>query len=60
MLNKKPERIRIKQVQRSGSVSEVLGYYGIPESRKKNIALLNNMDLSDRLIRGDLIKIVSE
>jgi len=58
-LNKKPERIRIKEVQRSGSVADVLGYYGVPESQKKNIALLNNMNLSDRLVGGDLIKIIS-
>ena len=57
-LNKKPERIRIKEVQRSGSVADVLGYYGVPESQKKNIALLNNMNLSDRLAKGDLIKII--
>lgn len=59
-LNKKPQRIRIKQVQQSGSVKDVLGYYGVPEAQKKNIALLNNMDLADNLARGDLIKIVSE
>ena len=59
-LNKKPQRIRIKEVQQSGSVKDVLGYYGVPEAQKKNIALLNNMDLADNLARGDLIRIVSE
>ncbi len=58
-LNKQPQRIRIKQVQQSGSVKDVLGYYGIPEAQKKNISLLNNMDLTDKLERGDLIKIIS-
>ncbi len=59
-LNKKPERIQSKEVQRSGSVADVLGFYGVPESQKKNIALLNNMNLSDRLAKGDLIKIISD
>lgn len=59
-LNKKPQRIRIKEVQRSGSVADVLRYYGVPESRRKNLALLNNMELTDQLVRGDLIKIISE
>jgi len=59
-LNKQPQRIRIKQVQRPGSVKDVLGYYGVPEARKKNIALLNNMDLADKLEKGDILKIVSD
>jgi len=59
-LNKKPNRIRIKEVQRSGSVADVLGYCGNPEFQKKNLALLNNIDLADKLARGDLIKITSE
>jgi predicted Zn-dependent protease len=59
-LNKQPQRIRIKQVQRSGTVKDVLGYYGVPEAQKQNIAFLNNMDLTDKLERGDLLKIVSD
>ena len=59
-LNRQPQRIRIKEVQRSGSVKDVLGYYGIPEAKKKNMAFLNNMNLADKLDRGDLIKIVSD
>jgi predicted Zn-dependent protease len=59
-LNRQPQKIRIKEVQRSGSVKDVLGYYGIPEAQKKNMAILNNMGLADKLERGDLIKIVSE
>jgi predicted Zn-dependent protease len=59
-LNKQPQRISIKEVQRSGTLQDVLGYYGVPEAQKKNIALLNNMDLNDNLARGDLLKIVSD
>jgi predicted Zn-dependent protease len=59
-LNKQPQRIRIKPVQQSGSVKDVLGYYDVPEAQKKNIALLNNMDLADKLTKGDLIKIISD
>ena len=59
-LKKQPQRIRIKQVQRSGTVKDVLEYYSIPEAQKQNIAFLNNMDLTDKLERGDLIKIVSD
>ncbi len=59
-LNKKPERIRIKQVQRSGMVADVFKYYGVQESQRKKLALLNNFDLTDQLKRGDLIKIITE
>ncbi|MGD9328412.1 MAG: M48 family metalloprotease [Cyclobacteriaceae bacterium] len=59
-LNKQPQRIRIKQVQRSGTVKDVLEYYSIPEAQKQNIAFLNNMNLTDKLERGDLLKIVSD
>jgi predicted Zn-dependent protease len=57
-LNKKPKRIRIKEVQRSGSVADAFRYYGVSESKMKELASLNNLELSDRSTRGRLIKIL--
>lgn len=56
-LNKKPLRIQIKKVQRSGTLSEVLRYYGIEQEKMQELALLNNLELTDRLETGRLIKI---
>jgi predicted Zn-dependent protease len=57
-LNKKPRRIKIKQVQRSGTLAEAFRYYGVEESDMKTLAFLNNLELSDRVQRGKLIKIL--
>ena len=59
-LNIKPKRISVKQVQRAGTVAEVLRYYKVPESDMKNLAILNNYELSDRINRGQLIKIIEK
>jgi len=58
ILNKKPNRIRIKQVQRSRTVAQAFRYYGVPESEMEDLATLNNLELSDRINRGKLIKII--
>lgn len=57
-LNKKPRRIRIKQVQQSGTLADALRYYGVKESEMKDLASLNNLGLSDKVTRGKLIKIL--
>jgi predicted Zn-dependent protease len=57
-INRQPERIRIKTVQNNNTLAEVLSSYEIPEKRKEEVAVLNGMQLSDRLQKGMLIKII--
>ena len=59
-LNVEPMRIRVKEVQQSATVDEVFRYYGVPSEMRGELALLNNMELNDRVSTGELIKIISE
>jgi predicted Zn-dependent protease len=59
-LNVKPKRVRVKKVQQSGTLSDAFRYFGVPQSQMNELALLNNLELSDRVQRGKLLKIVGE
>ncbi len=59
-LNIKPDRIRVKTVDKAGSVRATFSRFQIPEDQFEKLALLNNMKLSDNLERGSRIKIVSK
>ena len=59
-LNVEPARVRIKEVHRNTSVAEVFRYYGVPQERMDELALLNNKELNEQVSAGELIKILSE
>jgi len=59
-INVKPQRILVRKVQRSGTLAEAFASYGIKQEKLKELALLNNMELTDRVQAGKLIKIVGE
>ena len=56
-LNVKPQRIRVKKVQQNGTLADAFRYYGVPQSQLDELALLNNLELSDRVQSGKLLKI---
>ncbi len=56
----KPERVRIKTVARDATFTETMSYFGMPKDRHEELALLNGMQLNDRLTKGMLIKTISE
>ena len=56
-LNKKPERILVKRVQQTGTLADAFRYYGVQQDKMQELALLNNLELTDRLQSGKLIKI---
>jgi predicted Zn-dependent protease len=56
-LNKKPERIRIKTVGTSTTLSQALRDFGMPQSRLEELAILNGMKLTDNVAKGTLIKV---
>lgn len=58
-LNRKPERIRIITVPQSATLSQVLQNNNIKQDRLEEFAVLNGMQLSDRLEKGTLVKVVS-
>lgn len=59
-INVKPERIRIQTTYSDATLSEILKGYGTPDSRLKELAVLNGMDLAQRIARGTMIKTVSK
>lgn len=59
-LNVEPMRIRIKEVQQTTTVADIFQYYGVPQNRRGELALLNNKELDEQVQRGELIKILSE
>jgi predicted Zn-dependent protease len=59
-INIKPKRILVKTVQRAGTLGDAFNYYQVPENMRAELALLNNMELTDKVTTGKLIKIVGE
>ena len=50
----------VKTVQKAGTLSETLLSYGMPQAKLAELALLNDMELTDKVQAGKLIKIVGE
>ena len=59
-LNVKPKRIDVVQAQRAGTLSDVFSYYRVSQTLYNELALLNDMELTDRVQAGKLIKIVGQ
>ncbi len=55
-INVQPDRIKIQQVAQSMTLKDALRSYNIPEAEMEEIAVLNNMLLTDRINSGILIK----
>lgn len=59
-LNKKPERVRIKTVAGATTLEQALRGFGVDQKRLEEMAVLNGMQLKDKLATGTLIKIIAE
>lgn len=59
-INKKPERIRLRTVSTSSTLEEVFRSQNIDTKRYNELAILNGMQLTDRVDAGTLIKVVGE
>jgi predicted Zn-dependent protease len=59
-LNVKPMRIKIRQVKRTGTLADAFRYYRVPQNQADKLALLNELELSDKVQKGELIKITGE
>jgi len=56
-LNKKPVKILVKKVQRTGTLADALRYYGIQQNSMDELGLLNNLELTDVVQAGRMIKV---
>jgi predicted Zn-dependent protease len=59
-INKKAERIRVKTVQQNSTLGEALKTYGTNDKRLEEVAILNGMNLTDKVTKGMLIKTIGE
>lgn len=59
-LNVKPKRIKVVQAPANGTLSQTLKSLKVPENQMKELALLNNIELTDQIAKGKLLKIIGE
>lgn len=59
-INVVPDRIKVKTVANTGTLQSALTSFNIPSSKWKNLAILNGMELTAQVKRGDLIKIIGK
>jgi predicted Zn-dependent protease len=59
-LNVQPERVRVRKIQQAGTLAEAFRSFGIPQERMEEMALLNNMQLNERVSAGRLVKIAGK
>jgi predicted Zn-dependent protease len=60
IINRQPERIRIKTVQRDGSLKDALKDSNQADGKMDELAIINGMSLSDKVTKGMLIKTLSK
>jgi predicted Zn-dependent protease len=59
-INVKPNRILVKKVERAGTLSDAFTSLGVKKADMDKLALLNEMELTDKVQPGKLIKIIGE
>lgn len=59
-INVKPKKVYVKKAPSAGTLASTLSYYKMPQAMMNELALLNNMELTDPVPAGKYIKIVSE
>jgi predicted Zn-dependent protease len=59
-INVKPKKVFVRKVQNTGTLASAFSSYGVPQDKMKEFALLNNLELSDQVKAGKLIKIIGE
>jgi predicted Zn-dependent protease len=56
-LNKQPHRVKIITVDQAGDLRQILTRAGVKQEALNEIAILNGMELQDRLQPGELVKV---
>ncbi len=59
-LNVKPGRLLVKRVPRTTTVAGTLSYFGVPQEKHQEVALLNNLELNSTIQAGKLIKVIGQ
>ena len=56
ILNRQPDRIRIKTVQRAGTLRDAFKENNQADGKLEELAIINGMQLTDKVDKGMLIK----
>ncbi len=59
-LNRQPKRIRLRTVKQNGTLANALKSFGSENDKMEDLALLNNMELTDQVKSGELLKVLGE
>lgn len=59
-INVTPEKIKIVKVARTDTLANILKGYGYDETRQKQLAIMNAMELTDKVPAGTLLKTISK
>ena len=59
-INVKPKKIHVVKVQRTGTLADAFNYFRVPQKQYNELALLNDLELTDQVQTGKLIKIIGE
>lgn len=57
-LNRKPERIKIETVNNTGTLSDIFRSLQVEQDRMQELAILNGMQLNERVEKGTLVKTI--
>lgn len=57
-INVQPEIVKIRTVSRQSTLAEAFNSFGVPTPKQEDLAILNNMKLTDVLPSGTLIKTI--
>ena len=58
-LNVQPQRISIRRVESAGTLADIFLAMGVPNDRMDEFAFLNNMELTDQVPAGKLLKVAN-
>lgn len=58
-INRKPERVQVRNVPNDGTFGQAMSALGMPASRLEELGTLNSMKANDRVARGSLIKVIT-
>jgi predicted Zn-dependent protease len=60
IINRKPERVRIKTANKAGTLEQQLQQHKVPAKRLEEMAILNGMALKNQLTAGTLFKVIEK
>ncbi|HLL94879.1 MAG TPA: M48 family metalloprotease [Spirosoma sp.] len=58
-INRRPERVQVKNVPVDGTFGQAMSALGMPASRLEELGTLNSLKANDRVARGSLIKVIT-